>query len=505
MILINASPKNALKIFQPFLPIFLPVGVGSIAAVAEQHQIPFRIIDEQVEDDVLSKIDKYVSRMDPPYIFAISVLTVALKSAVRLSVELKRKYPDSVILFGGIHPSAMPDEVLSFEHIDYVLRGEAEEVLADLYACLKFRRDPSRIPGLSYRSAGKIVHNPMPVSVVDINRLPSFPYHFFDHGKYDFGFVVSSRGCPYNCIFCSNRITTGKGYRYRSSEAIVEEFVLLNEKYGRRHVNFLDDNLLVSKERIYDLIEGIKGRGLDKKITFGFQARGDNVDQKLLRDMFDAGFKCIFFGIETSSEDIMKRIKKGETVAQCVDAVKLAKRVGFHVSATFIYGFPGETHQDRMNCAALSNELQLDVVRFNNATPYPGTEFYQIAKDEGRLNIQGLYENFVSVSTFIENPFKKIPFSYVPAGNSERQIRYDILYSYLKFFFNKNRLKQIITRPEQISGVFNVGEKLMEFVKKLPALAVLGIMLSLKFLQLALYLIETKFIKSADPAVQPVD
>ena len=89
----------------------------------------------------------------------------------------------------------------------------------------------------------------------------------------------------------------------------------------------------------------------------------------------------------------MKIVKKGETVAQCIDAVKMAKDIGFHVSATFIYALPEETHQDRMDSINLSRDLQLDMVRFNNAT-YPGTELYEIAKREKRLNVKGLWENF---------------------------------------------------------------------------------------------------------------
>ena len=162
--------------------------------------------------------------------------------------------------------------------------------------------------------------------------------------------------------------------------------------------------------------------------------------------------------METSSEKIMKIIKKDETVAQCVDAVKMAKKIGYHVSATFIYGFPEETREDRMNCVKMSRELGLDMVRYNNATPYPGTELYEIAVREGRLNIQGLYENFVSVSTFIENPFVKIPFTYVSTGSSEEELRRDILYSYFSFYFGINRLKQILLNPNQGVGWFNAGK-----------------------------------------------
>jgi len=494
LILINSSPKNALKIFQPFLPIFVPVGIGCLMGTLQQRGIQAKIVDEQIEDHVLDLINSHVKRMKPPYIFGFSVLTAALRSAILISKNLRELYPDSVILFGGVHPTAMPEEVLSFDHIDYVLKGEAESSLVEFYKCIKNGKDVRHIENLCYRDNNGIVQNKRVFLLkgLDLERHPLFPYDLFDPNRYDLGFVISSRGCPYQCIFCSNRITTGRRFRFRKAEAVVEEIDLLYHRYKKRYVLFLDDNFLVDKERIYELMEEIRKKGLDNKMTFNFQARGDNVDSELLKEMFKTGFRSIFFGLETASEEIMKAIKKGETVAQCMEAVKMAKKIGFHVSATFIYGLPGETHRDRMDCVRLSRELKLDMVRYNNSTPYPGTELYEIAKKENRLHVQGLYENFVSVSTFIENPLKTIPFSYVPKDNTEEEIRRDILFSYFNFYLNVEKLKQIFTRPEQGVGWFNTGERLKEIVCKAPPLIFLGFMLWIKFFQLFYYSVVKK-------------
>jgi radical SAM superfamily enzyme YgiQ (UPF0313 family) len=484
MILINASPKNALRIFQPFLPIFVPVGIGYLLAVMEREGIKAAFIDEQVQDDVLGLVEKHIRGMSKPYIFGFSVLTAAFKSALNLSGELKRRYPDSVILFGGIHPTAAPDEVLSYSHVDAVMRGEGERPLVEFYRRIKEGRDVTGIDNLSYRANGGIVHNKRTFMLDDLNGYPPFPYHLFDPKKYDLGFVIGSRGCPYQCIFCSNRVTTGRRYRYRDAASVADELHMLCHHYHKRFVLFLDDNFLVSRERVYRLIDEIKKRGLHKRMTFNFQARGDGVDSVILKDLYDAGFRSIFFGMETASEAVMKTIKKGETVAQCAEGVRLARQAGFHTSATFIYALPGETHKDRMDCVKLSRELQLDMVRYNNATPYPGTELYEIAERQKRLNVHGTYENFNSVSTFIENPFRKIPFSYVPEGNTEEEIRHDMLFSYFSFYFDLRRLKKILSRPDQGVSWFNAGEGLREVCRKLPALTFLSLMLFIKFGQL---------------------
>ena len=494
MILINSSPQNALRIFQPFLPIFVPVGIGCLTGALEQEGIEAKIVDEQIEDHVLDLVNSHVKRMDPPYIFGFSVLTAAFKSSIAISKKLRELYPNSIILFGGVHPTAMAEEVLAFDHIDFVLKGEAERSLVEFYRCIKNRSGVKHIENLCYRENNRILENERVFfsEDVDLERSPLFPYHLFDPHRYDLGFVISSRGCPYKCIFCSNRITTGRKFRFRKAEAVVEEIDLLYHRYNKRYVLFLDDNFLVDKRRIYGLMEEMRKKGLDNKMTFNFQARGDNADYELLKEMYKTGFRSIFFGLETASEEIMKAIKKGETVAQCVEAVRMAKKIGFHVSATFIYGLPGETHRDRMECVRLSRDLKLDMVRYNNSTPYPGTELYEIAKKENRLHVQGLYENFVSVSTFIENPLKTIPFSYIPKDNTEEEIRRDILFSYFSFYLDIEKLRRIFTQPERGVGWFNTGERLKEFVYKTPSLIFLGLMLCIKFVQLFYYSVVKK-------------
>lgn len=492
MILINSSPKNALKIFQPFLPIYVPVGIGSLLAVARREGISANFIDEQFEDDMVAKAAKFAAEMDKPYIFGFSVLTIAFKNAIDIATRLKKIYPDSVVIFGGIHPTSMSEEVLAYPCVDIVVRGEGEKTLVELYRRIKQKIDFSGLDNISYRRDGRIIHNRTNFSNENLDNYPPFPYDLFDMRRYDLGFVISSRGCPYECIFCSNRVTTGRRYRFRSASPIVEELDMLYNKYNKRYVLFVDDNLLVNKERVYDIIANIKARGLHKKMTFNCQARGDNVNPKLLKDLYDSGFRSIFFGIETSSDRIMSVIKKNETVAQCAEATKMAKAAGFHVSATFIYGLPTETYEDRMACIKLSKELRLDMVRYNNATPYPGTELYEIARKDGRLRVEGLYENFVSVSTFIENPFKKTPFSYVPEGNTEDQIRRDMLFSYFSFYLDLNKLKQIFFRPDQGVGWFDLGESFKNVVKKFPGLVILGFMLGFKFCQLFYYMVIKK-------------
>jgi len=487
MILINSSSRDGMKMLQPFFPVTVPLGIGYLMAVAEREGIHVELIDEQIENDVIEAVKNHVKNMKRPHIFGFSVLTAALKNSIDVSKKLKELYPDSMIIFGGIHPSALPEEVLSHAHIDLVVMGEGETAITELYRHIKEGRDFRHLENIAYMHDGKIIKNKRAMPIEDIDKMPSFPYHRFNEKKYDLGIVMTSRGCPYDCIFCSNRVVTGKRYRFRSTKSVMDDLDTIYHRYGKKHIAFWDDNLLVSKDRIYNLLSEIRKAGFNKKVTFTFQARADNVDNVILKDLFNAGFESIFFGIETSSNRLMKILKKGESLEDCRRAVAMAKDIGFIVGATFIYGIPGETHKERMDCVKLTKELGLDMVRYNNATPYPGTELFEIAKREGRLNVKGLYENFNSVACFVENPFRKSPLSYVPLNHSENDIRMDILLSYLLFYLNINKIAKILIKRDRL-GWFNAGSNPMEKIKKAPYIVFLAIMMLIKFWQLFLYI-----------------
>jgi anaerobic magnesium-protoporphyrin IX monomethyl ester cyclase len=481
MILINSSPKDTLKIFQPFLPIYVPVGSGFLMAECEKQGIDIKFLDEQVENNIYGLIEEYVKEMKPPYIFGFSILTQGFRGAVAMSERLKGLYPDSKVIFGGVHPSALPEESLAYPFVDVVVRGEGEFVLPELYGRIKNRENYSDLQNVSYKENGQFVHNELGPILKDLDGLPRFPYHRFNPKHYDMGFVLTSRGCPHKCTFCSNRVTTGLSYRFRTAQAIVDDLELLYEKYGKHRICVVDDNFTVNKKRLYDLTKEIKRRGYHKKLTFFVQGRGDNVDEELLTELYSAGFNTIFFGLETASERIMKSLKKGETVEDNSRAVKIAKKVGFNVRGAYIFGLPGDTHQDRMDCIRQSKELGLDWVRYNNATPYPGTELYEIAKREGSLGITGLYENFVSVGPFIENPLKPISLSYIPEGNTEKEIKDDIMLGYLRDYLNLPKILSILKRKDLAWEEFNPGEQALDIIKKLPAIVTLGFWLSIKF------------------------
>lgn len=448
MILVNPSYNRSQKLggFSRYVPVSVPIGIGYLAGYLIAHGKTVKILDEEIIQASSYMLDEYVKGLREPYIFGFSCLTAGISRAHELARIIKCKYPDSKVLLGGIHPTVLPEDVLKDENVDVVVRGEAEDILNLLYAKIKNKEDYSSLKGISFRKKkGLIIHNesaPLP----NLSAIPSFPYRLFEKysQKYELGFITSSRGCPYNCIFCSQRNISGSIYRYFSSEIIIESLDKIINKYKRLFVTFLDDSFLMNKNRIEDLCKIIRKRGYHKKAFFDCQARGDSIDEEILKILKDSGFRTINFGIETGSERLMKVIDKRETVQEIIKGIKLAKKYKFSVSGTFILGLPTETKKERQEAYRLAKVLRLDYVRFNNATPYPGTKLCDIAKLENRFNPGKTWENLNACGSVVRSPFKSSPLAYVPLTATEKELEHDILKYNLFYSFRLQSLFRIL-------------------------------------------------------------
>ncbi len=480
MIFINSSSKDSFKIFQSFSPIFVPFGIGYLMATLDRNNIKSYYVDEVFEKDAFEKILEICKNINKPYIFGFNVLTVSYKNALILSVKLKNKFPESIVVFGGIHSTMMPEESLLNDTVDIVVRGEAENIIVDLFNCLKRRNYPTQLNGISYKSGGKIIHNSENFNQVRLSELPEFPYKYFENNNYNLGYVMTARGCPYNCIFCS-KISRSSNVRFMEKTQVLDNLEILYEKYNIKHVGFLDDDFLCNQNRVYDLCELLRSSKLYNKMTFSFAARADNCNAEVLKMMYSSGFRSVFLGFETASEDIMKSLKKGEKLTSVIEAIKVVKNANLSVSTNFIFGLPGENREVRRKAFKYAKDLKLDLVKYNNATPFPGTELYNIAVAENRLNVVGKYENFLATAVLTENPFKKIRIPFVPKGNTENQIRYDILFGTFIFYFNFRRLKYIFTKQDLSNSWYYFGKNAKELSKNIFKILILFVILFIKF------------------------
>lgn len=221
----------------------------------------------------------------------------------------------------------------------------------------------------------------------------------------------------------------------------------------------MDDIFTINRNRVFQLCESIIKNNLHKNVLFSIQTRGDCVDEEMLKIMKEAGSGCLMFGLETASERLMKLIDKKGTVKDNVEAVKLAKKCGFMIDATFIFGLPTEETKDRLDAYKLAKELNIDRSRFYNATPYPGTRLYEIAKQEGRLCIEKDWENFNSVGVIVAKDVRKYKLPYIPTTTTKEELVRDIVRANLFFYLRVKSLKNLLFKSTQGSAKWFVLPK----------------------------------------------
>lgn len=452
-ILLITPSNEKLGKFRNFVPRSVPIALGILANYLMIHNYEPEIVDEEI-----IKIDKAflvnkIEEMSTPRVFGISAMTTNINKAYKISKIIKEIDKNAIVIMGGIHPTVAPEEVLKNGYIDFVVRGEGEKATLALLQEIKGdNKNFDSIKGISYlNEASEITHNQEDPVPFDVDELSIFPYEFFDEKYYDLGFILTSRGCPFNCIFCSQRVITKGKYRYRNNDLVIAELDYLINKRGQKSITFFDDFFTGNKKRVFELCKLIRDNELHKKCSFGVQTRGDSIDKEILEEMKRSGFNNLMFGFETASNHLMKVINKKETVEDNINAIKLAKELGFVTEATFIFGFPEESYEDRIKALLIAKEVGLDRARFNIATPYPGTEFYQIALSQNKLNQEEEWSNFNSVGTLTIGLFDKYEVPYCPDGTNPTDLTGEVFLANLLFYLNPKHFKKLLNMEKSAS------------------------------------------------------
>jgi len=426
------------------------LGLGHVAAYLRQQQkIPVRIIDEVATPLTDELLNAELDKIKEPLIVGISCLTATYSRAKELAFKIKARKKGTAIIFGGVHPTAVPDESLETGVADIVVRNEGEVTMDELYQALSKGASVETIKGISFKKNGQVIHTPRREQT-DLSVLPEFPYDLYDQNikSYsDFAFMLTSRGCPFDCIFCSNRVVTGKVFRTFSIDYTINQMGKLINKYDQKSIFFGDDNFVADKRRFFELTNEIMNHGFHKKAFFTCQIHGRDMTDEILEQMKEANFKTIFCGMETSSERLMKLVNKRETVEEVKRGLLAAHKWDLLTSTTFIYGLPTETRKERLDSARLSRQLPLDSARFNIAIPYPGTKLFDIAKAEGRLKISPEWRNFnVQYYVFAND----IP--YVPAGTRLYALIFDTMWANIRFYLRWKVIMTTIFKTDNTGG-----------------------------------------------------
>jgi len=378
IMLINSAGK-----FSEYESIRAPLGIMYLGAVLENEGYNVRLLDScksitngnPYNEVVLENFRKF-----KPDVVGISALTPIYPLAKEIAANIKN-IDDVPILIGGAHPSALPDETLADENVDIVVRGEGEATIVELIEKLENGKSLEDVKGISFKNGGKIVHNPLRPLIKDLDSIPFPARHLLPMDDYKTMTMMTSRGCPYNCIYCFK--IDGPNFRARSPENVVSEIEEIIEKYGNRKIYFHDDLFTFNAQRVMDICALLIKRGVDAK--FVCESRVNTVSKDMLKSLKEAGCVAIHFGVESGDQRILDLINKKITVQQARDAFKFTREVGLYAHGYFMIGFPWDTHESVRKTIKLANEIA-DTAQFALVTPYPGTKMWEIAKERGMLN-----------------------------------------------------------------------------------------------------------------------
>jgi anaerobic magnesium-protoporphyrin IX monomethyl ester cyclase len=449
-------------------PTLLPVGPAYLAAVLEQHRRPVTIWDGQVHPGGLDGLAELL-RAELPSVVGITCFTPMVPQTHAVAELVRNMLPDSAVVVGGTHPTVLPAETLEDANIDYVVRGEGEHTLPELLKAWERRTTLGNVLGISYRQDGTVVHTPDRPYEEDLDSLPLPARHLLPLDAYrqvpdaaiarPIQAMITSRGCPHRCIFCSARLSSGYRYRAHSPARVLEEMQLLIEEHGARQIIFLDDNLVVDRDRVREICERILERGYERRAVWTCAARADQVDEPLLHSMRRAGCRLISFGVETGSPRLMRLIKKGITLEQIRRAVAAARQAGIFVRGTFILGLPTETAEESRQTIAFAKELRIDSAKFSLATPYPGTELYAMAVAEGLPPITdwGRLSSMAGFSTY--EP------AYVPLGRQASELKALQRKAMREFYLRPRQLFAMLGRTRTVSDLalyWEAGKSLLK-------------------------------------------
>lgn len=368
-----------------------PLGLAYLASVLERDGHDAKIIDAPALELSTSQIKNELDK-EQPEIIGVTATTPTVYNAFEVIRAAKEVCPDSFTVLGGPHPSFLPIETLKeCPVLDAVCIGEGEETVVELAEAMKRDRKLSDVKGISFKSKGNAAMKTLPRPLIkELDSLPFPAWHLLPMDKYTvlgkksvICHIMSSRGCPFQCTFCSSSLLFGKRYRARSAKNVVDEMEYLASKYHPESIEFSDDEFTLDRRRTEAICDEIKERRLS--VPWACSSRVDTISNSLLEKMKKAGCFFIYYGIESGSQRVLNLIKKGIRIEQVEKTVRLTKEAGINTLGSFIIGFPDETKKEIEETVKLSRKLKLDYAQFSIATPYPGTELYEVAKREGLL------------------------------------------------------------------------------------------------------------------------
>lgn len=386
----------------------LPLNLAYLAGYLRQQQpeIEIKILDCEGLRLTYDKITEKIKDIKPDLV-GITMPTPVYHQVINIAEIIKKISEKIFIVVGGPHPTVLSRETLNESVIDCCVIGEGEVTFSKLIEVLIKGQSLQAVKGIVFRDGdGQIQQTEKRELVQDLDSLPFPARDLFPLDIYfppptkrvsnkKAGNIITSRGCPYQCTYCIASVMWERRVRFRSVKNVVDEIEECYRRYNIGEFNFHDELFTLNKERVIAICQEIRQRNLD--IAWVCMIRVDFADEETLRAMKTAGCKKIMFGFESGSQMILDKMKKRVALDKAEEAVKLVKKIGIKTAGNFMFGNIGETEETIKKSIKLAKKLNCDTMAFFIASPYPGTEFYRIAKAKGYLRPDFDWQDFILV------------------------------------------------------------------------------------------------------------
>jgi anaerobic magnesium-protoporphyrin IX monomethyl ester cyclase len=431
VLLINPPSKGIYYRLGLVLP---PLGLAYLAEMVRRRGHEVQVLDLNVDRQALDGLDW--SRWD-----VVGISGDTSRHPEALDIARRAKEAGRTVVMGGYHATFMDADTLQTGAVDYIVRGEGENVFPELVDCLGAGGNPADVPGISFLVDGQVCRTPDAQPVRDLDALPLpardlLPMHKYRHSHLSgrlLTSMVTSRGCPHNCFFCSSSSFAGRRWRARSAKNIVDEIEHLTDRYNFKAIAFLDDNFTLNPRRVLEVCQEITRRGLD--IFWWCFSRVDTIvrNERMVEEMARAGAKMVFLGLESASEAMLQAYKKGFTTDVAARAVKLLKSYGIRVWGSFIVGGLSETRETIRQTVEYARWLNPDIAEFSILTPFPGTELFRRAQAENRI------------ATYDWSRYDGGHAVMRTEKLTQRDIALETIRAYIRFYGRWSRLGQILS------------------------------------------------------------
>lgn len=394
----NWTPDHEPPSYMPF-PHFL----AQATSILEQHtKLNVQLVDSVALGERLPMFFGKVTSFNPDILF-METSTPSLQWDLDIAARLKAQNPNLIIGLGGAHKELQnPDWLTKHPLIDFICFGEYEQSLEE--HILNFNNNKSdKVAGMHHRtSASEIIAGDPRPPCHDLDSYPRYAYHFLPMhrytdcpiGKGPSVQVWTSRGCPFGCSFCvwPQVVYNERKFRVRSVKKVVDEIEWLIKTYNFESFYLDDDTVNVNKKRTIELASEIKSRRLG--VPWSMMARADCMDKETLEACYESGMRTVKYGVESGSQALINSAGKNLKISKIIDTCRWTKELGIRMHLTFMMGLPGETRQTAEETINLAIQLDPDTLQFSICTPFPGTELYTQAQEEGWLVENTTYDGF---------------------------------------------------------------------------------------------------------------